>query len=74
MGNKCVVYGCKSGYLSSASAEEKVSSFTFRFEKPDLLSKWVINLQIDQIGHQQNIQYICTKHFEDKFIFYGKGK
>ena len=38
MVNKCVVvvYGCKSGYLSSASAEKKVSFFTFPFEKPDL--------------------------------------
>ena len=57
MENKCVVYGCKSGYLSSASAEEKVSSFTFfPFEKPDLLSNWIISLHIDQIGHQQNSQ------------------
>ena len=51
MENKCVVYGCKPGYLSSASAEEKVSSFTFRFEKLGFLSNWMINLQIDLIGH-----------------------
>ena len=55
MENKCVVHGHKPGYLSSASAEEKVSSFTFPFDKPDLLSNWITNLQIDRIGQQQNI-------------------
>ena len=56
MENKRLVYGCKPGYLSSAFAEEKVSSFAFPFEKPDFLLHWIINLQIDRIGHQQNIQ------------------
>ena len=56
MENKCLVYGCKPGYLLSASAEEKVFSFAFPFQKPDFLLNRIISLQIDRIGHQQNIQ------------------
>ena len=38
MVNKCVIFGCKSGYDNQ---HEKVSGFSFPFTKPDLLKKWI---------------------------------
>ena len=71
MVNKCVVYGCKSGYLSSTS--EKVSTFTFPFDKPIVLTGWV---KFVNRANWTPTKYsaICIKHFEDKYIFHGNGK
>ena len=38
MVNKCVVFGCNSGY---STCKENVSSFRFPAEKPELLQKWI---------------------------------
>ena len=38
MVNKCVVFGCASGYKSSG---EKVSTFEFPFKNLELLKKWI---------------------------------
>ena len=71
MVNISVVYGCRSGYFSSASAEEKVSFFTFPLEKPDLLSKWIKFVNRSN-WTPTKYSVICIKHFEDKFIFHDK--
>ena len=37
MVNKCVVYGCKSGYKTT---KDKISSFHFPFKNQELLKRW----------------------------------
>ena len=36
---KCIVYGCKSGYVTEKN-ENYVSMFCFPLDKADLLQKW----------------------------------
>ena len=69
MVNKCVAFGCKSGYKSKNS--EKVSSFRFPHGNRELLQKWLkfVN-RADWIATQSSV--LCVKHFEEKFILKGK--
>ena len=65
MVNKCVVFGCKSGYLSKS--ENFVSLFRFPLDKADLLQKWK-NLLIDQIGQLPKIQLFVSSILKKIFI------
>ena len=38
MFNKCVAFGCSSGYAGNS---EKVSTFSFPLGKSDLIEKWI---------------------------------
>ena len=40
MVNKCVAYGCKTGYISSLE-DKKVASFNFLLKNQQLLNYWV---------------------------------
>ena len=68
MVNKCVVFGCNSGY---STCKENVSSFRFPAENPELLQKWIkfVN-RADRIPTKNSV--ICCKHFESKFLNEGK--
>ena len=74
MVNKCVVvvYGCKSGYLSSASAEEKVSFFAFLFEKPDLLSNQIKFVNGSNWTQTEN-PAICIKQGHKSFLEFSRA-
>ena len=65
MVNKCVVFGCKSGYDSQ---QDKVAGFPL--SAPDLLEKWIkfVN-RVNWKPTKQSI--ICMKHFKE-FISRGK--
>ena len=69
MVNKCVVYGCKSGYVSEKS-ENPVSTFRFPLDKPDLLQKWQQFVNRSNWSATKN-SVICIKHFEEKFLLRG---
>ena len=68
MVNKCVVFGCNSGY---STCKENVSSFRFPAANPELLQKWIkfVN-RADWIPTKNSV--ICCKHFESKFLNEGK--
>ena len=68
MVNKCVAFGCKSGY---ATCTEKVSLFTFPLHKPDLNEHWVRFVNRTNWQPSQS-SVLCVKHFEEKFILHGK--
>ena len=75
MVNKCVAFGCKTGYVSEKTADgsvendEKnhVATFHFPFRNPELLHKWVkfINRR-DWIPYSTAV--LCEKHFEEEYI------
>ena len=68
MPNKCVVFGCNSGY---ATCKEKGITFLFPLEKPYLLQQWnrVVN-RSEWVASCNSV--ICIKHFEEKYIIRGK--
>ena len=68
--NKCVIYGCNSGYKSNANS---IPSFHFPLQKVDLLAKWTkfVN-RLD--WSPTNNSVICANHFDQKFILNGKRK
>ena len=68
MVNKCVAFGCNSGY---ASSKENVPSFRFPTDKSDLMEKWVkfVN-RADWIPTKNSV--LCCKHFDSQFIKHGK--
>ena len=70
MVNKCVVYGCKSGYKQS---QGNVPSFCFPANESSLFKKWVIFVNLTNWKPSANL-VICAKHFLDKFICDGQGK
>ena len=53
MVNKCVIVGCKSGYLGN----EGISSFRFPFGKPVLLIIG-LSLLIEQTGNLQTLSFV----------------
>ena len=67
MVNKCVIVGCKSGYLGN----EGISSFRFPFGKPVLLEKWAQFVNRANWKPSTN-SVVCAKHFEKKFLSSGK--
>ena len=69
MVNKCVVFGCKSGYDSSDNAP----SFRFPFKRDDLMTKWIQFVNRANWTPSSN-SVICCKHFDAKFISDGKRK
>ena len=73
MVNKCVIYGCKSGYVTKAEKENKVSSFFFPFHKPDLLSKWIKFINHSEWTPTSN-SVICIKYIKEELIIEGKRK
>ena len=70
MVNKCVIYGCKSGYKGNANS---FPSFHFPFQKVDLLAKWTkfVN-RLDWSPTSNSVT--CANHFDQKFILNGKRK
>ena len=69
MPNKCVVFGCNSGY---ATCKEKgITTFLFPLEKPYLLQQWNRFVNRSEWVPSCN-SVICIKHFEEKFIIRGK--
>ena len=64
MVNKCVVFGCKSGYDNQ---QEKVSDFSFPFNEPDLLEKWVKFVNRPEWKPSKS-SVICVKHFQQEFV------
>lgn len=69
MVNKCVVFGCKSGYVSTST--DNIPSFRFPFEKKDLFEKWKKFVNRADWSPSRN-SVICSKHFEEKFLNTGK--
>lgn len=64
MVNKCCIFGCKSGYLTT---EEKVSSFHFPLENKDLNGKWIFFVnRRDWVPTVHTV--ICVHHLEEKYI------
>ena len=66
MVNKCVIVGCRFGYLDF----ESISSFRFPFGKLALLEKWA------QFVNRANWKpftnsVVCAKHFEKKILSSG---
>ena len=68
--NKCVVYGCKSGYKQS---QGNVPSFYFPENESSLFKKWVSFVNCTNYRSSANL-FICAKHFLDKFIHDGSRK
>ena len=66
--NKCVVYGCKSGYYTK---HEKVHGFYFPFNKPDLLAKLIKFVNRCDWKPTKN-SVVCIEHFKDEFIIRGQ--
>ena len=71
MVNKCVVFGCKSGYDNNQ--QEKVSGFSFPFNKPDLLEKWVKFVNRPEWKPSKS-SVVCVKHFQQEFVNNGMRK
>ena len=69
MVNKCVVYGCKSGYKQ---LQENVQSFRFPANERVYLKNGLV-LSIVPIGNHCKFGF-CAKHFLDKFIRDGLRK
>ena len=68
MVNTCVVYGERSGYIWKPKKENKtVSSFSFPFNKPDLLKTWIKFVNRADWSPTSN-SVICIKHFEENLI------
>ena len=70
MVNKCVIFGCKSGYDNQ---HEKVSTFSFPFNRPDLLEKWVKFVNRPNWKPSKS-SVVCVKHFKNKLIIHGQRK
>ena len=72
MVKKCVVYGCKTGYISSLE-DKKVTSFHFSLKIQNLLNYWVhfVN-HSDWMPSKNSVLY--EKYFNEKYItsFYSK--
>ena len=68
MVNKCVAFGCSTGYENTG---EKISTFSFPHDKPDLIQKWLkfVN-RADWVPTKHSV--LCMKHFEERFIVKGK--
>ena len=74
MPNKCIVFGCNTAYESCE--EKNVSTFSFPSasdDKLDLIEHWKRFVNRDNWAPSQN-SVICQKHFEPKFIIYGKQR
>ena len=71
MVNKCVAYGCKTGYLSTRKDNQNVVSFRFPLDKPELLEQWTRFVNRCDWKPTSN-SVLCANHFEEKYIIRGK--
>ena len=71
MVNKCVVFGCKSGYVCKSVKETKVFLFSFPLNNPELLKKWIKFVNRSNWKPTSN-SVVCAKHFKEEFINPGK--
>ena len=71
MVNKCVAFGCNSGYKSSSKSDGTISSFHFPLDKPELLQDWIRFVNRCDWKPTTN-SVLCELHFDDKFISRGK--
>ena len=69
--NKCLVFGCNSGYQSSSKVNGNLVSFFFPFNKPDLLQDW-IRFVNRRDWKPTTHSVLCELHFNEKFISRGK--
>ena len=69
MVNKCVSYGCKTGYISSLE-DKKVASFHFHLKNQQLLNYWVHFVNRSDWMPSPN-SVLCEKHFNEKYIIRG---
>ena len=79
MVNKCVAYGCKTGYDSEKTEDgnvendkiPRIATFHFPFKKPELLNKWIrfVNRR-DWVPTSAAV--LCEKHFKEEYISRGK--
>ena len=67
MVNKCVAFGCKTGYRNT----EQISTFRFPHGKPDLNIKWIKFVNRADWNVSKN-SVLCVNHFEEKFITKGR--
>jgi len=65
---KCLVYGCNSGYNKK---QQQVLGFSFLFNQPDLLTKWI---KCDNQSEWKPIKnsIVCIKHL--RMILLKNGK
>ena len=69
MVNKCVAFGCKSGYVDTRT--ESVSSFCLPYGKKELLKAWI--KFVNRVNWSPSVNsVICSKHFEKQFLHLGK--
>ena len=68
MVNKCIVFGCTSGYKSSG---KKVSTLEFPFKNLKLLKKWIKFVNRCDWKPTKN-SVICIRRFKKDFLNRGK--
>ena len=72
MVNKCVAFGCKSGYDDTKGESwESVATFRFPFSHLELLQEWIRFVSRKDWAPSSN-SVICEKHFEERFVSRGK--
>ena len=76
MVNRCVAYGCRSGYDSErANVNEEtqhiLSSFQYPFKNPELLDKWLKFVNRSDWKPSPS-SVLCEKHFKEEYIIRGK--
>jgi len=72
MPNKCVAYGCSTGYLTETSTrEDNIATFHFPMKKQELLNRWnrFVN-RSDWTATSSSV--LCEKHFKEDVIKRGK--
>ena len=68
MVNKCVAYGCKTGYISSLE-DRKVASFHFPLKKSTVTKLFHFLNGNDWVPSPNSV--LCEKHFNEKYIICG---
>ena len=71
MVNKCVAYGCKTGYESTSKNKQSIASFHFPLNKTELLDQWTRFVNRPDWTPSSN-SVLCQNQFEDKFIIRRK--
>jgi len=62
--SKCLAHGCNFGYNKK---HEKVHGFSFRFNKPDLSTKWIKSDNRSD-WKPTKISIVCIQHFKADVI------
>lgn len=72
MPNKCVAFGCTTGYLTEKSTrEEDIATFHFPVKKPELLNIWTRFVNRSN-WTATSTAVLCEKHFKEDVIKRGK--